>query len=291
MRLSTPIFFDRGGDCFVDQLIRLHDFFLRHRIDHRFAADATDDARREIDDFFVAFVDRTDDDAVDRAAIDLVDDHVLRRVDEFARQVTGIGRLKRGVGQTFAGTVGRDEILEHGQPFAEVRGDRPLDDFARRLGHQTAHAGELFHLLAIAARAGIDHEEDRVQFLAALVMLEGAEHDVGDFVAGVGPDVDDLVVALAIGDDAFAVLLLDLLDLLVGVRELELFLLRNDHVGDADGDAGLGRFREAEFLQAIERLDRALLAGHLIATPDNVAELLLAGGFVEETRVRPARFR
>ena len=166
--------------------------------------------------------------------------------------------------------------------FAEVRSDRPFDDFARRLRHQTAHAGELFHLLAIAPRAGIDHQEDRVQFLAALVVLEGAEHDVGNLVASVGPDVDDLVVALAIGDDAFAILLLDQLDLLVGVRELELFLLRNDHVGDTDRDAGLGRFREAEFLQPIERLDRALLAGHLIAAPDDVAELLLARGLVEE---------
>ncbi len=65
------------------------------------------------------------------------------------------------------------------------------------------------HLLAVAARAGIHHQVNRVQFLAALVVLEGAEHDVGDFVTGVGPDVDDLVVTLAIGDDAFAILLLD----------------------------------------------------------------------------------
>ena len=56
----------------------------------------------------------------------------------------------------------------------------------------------------------------------ALVVFEGAEHDVGDLVAGVRPDVDDLVVALAVGDDALAILLLDLVDLLVGVLELDL---------------------------------------------------------------------
>ena len=113
--------------------------------------------------------------------------------------------------------MGGDEIFEHGQTFAEVRSNRPFDDFAGRLGHQTAHAGELPHLLAIAARAGIHHQENRVQFLAALVVFEGAEHDVGDLVAGMRPDVDDLVVALAVGDDALAILLLDRLDLLVGV--------------------------------------------------------------------------
>ena len=72
----------------------------------------------------------------------------------------------------------------------------------RGLGHEAAHAGELLDLLAIAAGAGVDHDEHGIEFLAALVVLEGAEHDVGDFFAGVGPDVDDLVVALAVGDDA-----------------------------------------------------------------------------------------
>ena len=189
---------------------------------HRFAADAADDAGREIDDFFVALVDGADDDAVDGAAVVLVDDDVLRRVDELAGEVAGVGGLERGVGQTLAGAVRGDEVLEHGETLAEVRGDRALDDFAGGLGHEAAHAGELLDLLAVAARAGVDHHEDRVQLPCGLVVLEGAEHDVGDFVAGVGPDVDDLVVALAVGDDAVAVLLLDLLDLLVGVRRARL---------------------------------------------------------------------
>ena len=285
LQLSTPTLLNRGGNRFVDQLIRLDDLLLRHRINDRFAADATDDAGREIDHFFVAFVNRSNHDAVHRSAIHLVDDHVLRRVHQFAGEITGIRRLQRRIGQTFARTVRRDEILEHAQAFAEIRGDRPLDDFAGRLRHQTAHAGELLHLLTIASRARIHHQEDRVQFLATLVVFEGPEHDVRDFVAGVGPDIDDLVVALAVRDDALAILLLDRLDLLVSVLQFGLFFLRNDHVRNSDGNSGLGRFGEAEFLQAIERLDRALLSGHLIATPDNVAELFLAGGFVEESEL------
>ena len=141
-------------------------FFFGDRIDDRLAADAADDAGREIDDFFVAFVDRLDRDAVDRAAIHLADDDVLRRVDELAGQVTGVRGLQRGVGQTLAGAVRRDEVLEHGQTFAEVRDDRPLDDFAGGLGHQTAHTGELFDLLPVTTRTGVHHQEDRVQFLA-----------------------------------------------------------------------------------------------------------------------------
>ena len=52
-------------------------------------------------------------DAVDRAAVDLVDDHVLRDVDETARQVARVGRLERRVGQALARAVRRDEVLQH----------------------------------------------------------------------------------------------------------------------------------------------------------------------------------
>src|SRR5205823_8243293 len=129
------------------------------------------------------------------------------------------------------------------------------------------------------------HQVNWIQFLAALVMLEGAEHDIRDFVAGVGPDVDDLVVTLAVRDDALAILLLDGFDRLVSVLQFGLFFLRNDHVGNSDGNSGLGRFRESEFLQTIKSLDRAVLSGDLVATPDNVAELLLPGGFVKKSEL------
>src|SRR5207248_10317076 len=46
-----------------------------------------------------------------------------------------------------------------------------------------------------------------------------------------------------------------------------------------------GRFAEAEFLEFIQRLDRSFLARHLVATPDNVTQLLLARGPIEKTNV------
>ena len=41
------------------------------------------------------------------------DDGVLRDVDETAREVTGVGRLERGVGEALTGAVRRDEVLEN----------------------------------------------------------------------------------------------------------------------------------------------------------------------------------
>ena len=81
-----------------------------------------------------------------RAAIGLGDDHVLRHVDQATGQVTGVRGLQRGIRQALAGAVGRDEVLQHVQAFAEVRLDRRLDDRAVRTRHQAAHAGQLADL-------------------------------------------------------------------------------------------------------------------------------------------------
>ena len=49
--------------------------------------------------------------------------------------------------------------------------------------------------------------------------------------------------------------------------------LRDDHVIDADGNTGLGRFAEAELLELVERDDGLFVAADLVAVPDQVAEL------------------
>ncbi len=153
-----------------------------------------------------------------------VDDAVLRHVDETAGQVAGVRRLQRGVGQTLAGAVGRVEVLENGQAFLEVRDDRRLDDLARRLGHQAAHAGELAHLGRRTARAGVRHHVDRVHRLLAAVVVEldrldAGHHLVGDLFRALRPGVDDLVVLLALGDQAVIVLLLVFLRERLGVGD------------------------------------------------------------------------
>ena len=62
-------------------------------------------------------------DAIGGAAISVGDHQVLGHVHQTPRQITGVGGLERGIGQTLARTVRGDEILQHGETFAEVRGD------------------------------------------------------------------------------------------------------------------------------------------------------------------------
>ena len=142
-------------------LVRVLDILGRHVAD--------DALRQRLDDVF-AFLQRADLEAEDRAAILLGDRHVLRHVDETTRQVTGVGRLERRVGQTLTSAVRRDEVLEHRQAFTEVRLDRAFDDFTDatgelllRLRHQSAHTRELTDLVAATTRAGVEHHEHRVE--------------------------------------------------------------------------------------------------------------------------------
>src|SRR5438445_75158 len=79
-------------------------------------------------------------------------------------------------------------------------------------------------------------------------VLEGTKHDVGDFVTSVRPDVDDLIVTLAVGNDTLAILLFDGADLFVSILEFDLFLFRNNHVRNSNRNTGFGRFAETQLL-------------------------------------------
>ena len=142
----------------LDQELRVAVLVELVRIEHVLARHAAEDALAQRLDDVLALLERRDLEAQDRAAVLLGDRDVLRHVHQAAGQVAGVGRLERRVGQTLPGAVGRDEVLEHREPLAEVRLDRALDDLADaagelllRLGHQAAHAGELPDLVAAAA--------------------------------------------------------------------------------------------------------------------------------------------
>ena len=112
-----------SGEFFGDFLVDVDDHVAVVVLD-LLERDAADDAVAQRLDDFAGFDDAGDVDAVDGAAIVFADDYVLRHVDQTAGQVAGVGGLERRIGQTLTRAVGRDEVLQHGQPFAEVRRDR-----------------------------------------------------------------------------------------------------------------------------------------------------------------------
>ena len=185
-------------------------------------------------------------DVVLGAAVGFADDHVLRDVDEPARQVAGVGGAQGGVGEPLSRAVGRDEVLEHGQALHEVGLDRTLDDFALRVGHQAAHAGQLADLLERATRARVGHHEDRVERVEVLL------HRLRDLVRGRVPLLHHGLVALLLGDQPFLVLAGDVGDLPLVLVQDRLLLRRHHDVVLGDRDARLRGVLEAEVLERVE---------------------------------------
>ena len=251
---------------------------------------AAEDAIAQRFDDFAAFDQGAHRETVLRAAVVLGDDQILGDVDETTRQVAGVRRLQRRVRQALSGAVGGDEVLQNVQAFAEVRGDRRLDDGAVRLGHQAPHAGQLADLRGGAASAGVGHHVDRVErflvdFLAVavehLLLGELGHHDLAHFVTGLAPDVDDLVVALAGGHETRDVLLLDLLDFLLGAFDQARLFLGHQHVVDGDRDAGARGQAETVLQQLVCEDDGFLQAALAEGRVDQARDFLLLERLVD----------
>ena len=249
-----------------DQLVFPDDHFVGDRVDDVRPADAAADRVGQADLDLFAAVDDSLGDALRRAAVVRGDDDVLGDVGQLAGQVAGVGRLQGGVGQALAGAVRRAEILQHAQALAEVRLDRRLDDLPRRLGHQTAHPRQLANLLDAAAGAGVGHEEDRVDVAGeAAVVLQLGHHFRGDLFAGVGPGVQHLVVALALGDDAPLVELRDPHHRLFRVEDDLRLVRRGDQVVGGEAQAAERALAEAELVHRVQEVDRRPAAQPLVA--------------------------
>src|SRR6478609_6974527 len=217
------------------------------------------------------------------AAVVLTDDDVLRHVDQTTGQVPRVGGAQRGVGQALAGTVRGDEELQHGQTLAEVRADRSRDDVALRVRHQATHTGDLAQLHPVTTSTRGDHPVDGVG--ARQVRL----HLLGDLVGRLGPDLDELLATLVVGDQTTLVLGLDLGGLLlVALEDLEL-ARRRDDVGDGDRGARAGRPVEAVLLERVEARRDLHLAVALGEVVDDRRQALLVDLVVDERVVEGQR--
>ena len=246
---------DLGCGSLVDLLIGTDDQLTRDRVDDVVDRAATEDALVERGDDILSLLDLTTDDTAEGTAVLLRDDDIGGDVDETAGKVSGVGSLECRIGESLTGTVGGDEVVEHGETLLEVGQDRILHRLsaltaADRLGHQTTDTGELLDLVGRSTRTGVHHHVDGVE--AVLVLLELLHEHLGDLIIDVGPDVDDLIVPLVVGDDTEVEVVHDLIDLAEAVGDDLLLLLRYDDVGEVEGEARLVGHIVAEVLDAIE---------------------------------------
>ena len=174
-------------------------------------------------------------------------------IDETAGEVAGVGRVGRRVDEALTGAVRGDEVLQRLEALAEVGLDREVDRVAGHVGHEATHACDLTQLGLGASGAGVGHHEDGV------VLVEAGEHLGGELVGALRPGVDDLDVALLLGQEAVLVVLVDGVDSLLRVREDLRLVLRDGCVPDGDGQTRTGGVVEAGRLDGVQ--DRLDLSG------------------------------
>ena len=170
-----------------------HDQFLAGRIKHVLGNDPSQYAFRQGLDNVTTFDERRHQQPFGGAAILLGDHQILGNVHEPAGQVSRVSGFQRGIGQAFSGAMRGNEVLQYVQAFAEIRGDRRFDDGSIRLGHQTAHTGQLTDLGCGTTGAGIGHHEDRVEGLLLgnrairlddVFRTQAIHHDLGHLIVG-----------------------------------------------------------------------------------------------------------
>ena len=152
------------------------------------------------------------------------DHQFVRDIDKTTRQVTRVGCLQCRVGLSLAGTVRREEVLEHRQTLTQVGLDGELDNLSRGIRHQASDTRHLYDLLLASTGTGVGHDTHGVLFGKI------TEYGLFDLCALLLPNLDHLEVAVVVGQESLVVELVDLADGPVGIVEDTLPLGWNFHI-------------------------------------------------------------
>ena len=240
-----------------------------------------------------AFDQRSHDQAVFRATIVLGNHQILRHVNQTTGQVTGVSGFQCGIRQTFTSTVSRGEVLQYVQTFTEVRYDRRFDDRAIRLRHQTTHTRQLTNLRRATTSTGVSHHVNRVErFLIHFVTVaidhflftQVVHHRLRYQFVSARPDVDNLVVFLAVSHQTGSKLALDLFYFSVGIGNDFRFLIRNNEIVYTDRRTGTGGILEAGIHHLVSENDGVLQTYTAVCSVDHVGDRFLLHRTVDQLK-------
>ena len=119
---------DDFGRFFINQRPFTQQHFIGHRVNHILSHNAAIHAIGQRLNQLITDADLGDFDPFVGTTVFHAYFDVLGDINELTGQVTGVGGLEGGIGQTFPRSVGGDEVLQHIEPFTEVGRNRRLND-------------------------------------------------------------------------------------------------------------------------------------------------------------------
>ena len=282
--------FNGGHLVLVQRRTALDDGLLGDGILDRHRRRPAENALAQIDDNLAALHHLANGNAGLGLAVFFNDHAILADIDQATGQITRVRGLQGGIGQALAGAMGRVEILEHAQAFLEVRDNRRLDDLARGLGHQATHARQLLHLGGGTTGAGMGHHVDRVDLrFAPGLRVHGMgrnslHHLVGDLVGALRPGINNLVVLLALGNQADLILLFIFLHQAEGFLDQLVLGFRNDHVILAKRNTGHAGMFEAQRHDPVGKQHRLFLTAEAIDDVENLGDFFLGQQAIDNVK-------
>ena len=182
----------------------------------------------------VTVLQRTTFKTAERTTVLFIDDDIMGDINKTAGQISGIGRLHGRISQTFASTVGGDEVLQHGHSFLKVGDNRVLNNLRSfgagflRFRHQTTHTGKLCDLVSGTTGTGVEHHVNGIEPLIGLGHV--LHHTCLQVVVHMCPGINHLIVTLLIGDETHLVVGFHLVDLVLTFPDNVFLLLRYDNI-------------------------------------------------------------
>ncbi len=275
--------FNGPGRIIADHLPSGHQDFTCLRMHHIFSGYPAGNALPEGLNYRFAvpgeLLDGTHGDVILGAAVMLPDDHILGHVHQPPGQITGVGCADGGVRQALAGTVAGDEELQYGEAFPEVGLDGNLKSTARGVRNQTAHARQLADLGLVTPGTRSGHHVNGVE------IVEVVQHIPGDQLFGLGPDRAYPLVALFRGEQAPAVLLLDLLHFFFRGPDPLVLGGGNGDVGNGHRGPRAGAVVEAQLHDLVQDLCGLMGTVLFVKAVHQIDQLLFIQRFVNEAEV------
>ena len=174
----------------------------------------------------------------------------------------------------------RQEVFQRRQPFAEVGSNGQRDDPTRRVGHQTAHAGQLSDRLnATLGCARYGHGSDPVDWVQ---IFRDSDRDV---IRRPGPELDDLDVLFVFRDESAPVLAFDLIDAARCCFQDRRLLFWHVDVAYCNRHATLSCVAESQRHHVVDKVRRAFLPEPLVADAHQFVERFLVHGPIYEAQL------
>ena len=174
------------------------------------------------------------------------------------------------------------KVFQNAQAFFKVGNDGRFDDFPRRFRHQAPHTRQLLNLRRGSPRPRMGHHENGIHLTVGVEFGHTLHHHIGQFVRGLGPDVDDFVVFFPVGDQTIHVLLFELQHFGFGFVDQGAFFRRNDHVIFSKGNAGSGRMFIAQGHHLITENHRIFLTTVTINDINQVGDIFFRQNAVHQ---------